>query len=931
MKISIRWAVILSCLGLVWATQLLVTPISYFSNRKVMLRHTRDIMENICDLTLEETLNFLSIAGGAANLTKRLISSSVINIETQGRESLERYFIEQLEIYPQFSGIYFARPDGSFYFVHRDGDGYKTKIIDCTGPKRTVNLTRRDRDMTLLKQWTTPEDAYDPRVRPWYIKAVRQNEIIWTDPYVFFTSHKPGITAAGPITAPDGSLAGVVGVDIELDALSNFIGKLRVGKTGLAFMVNQNRDVIAYPDLEQLKYEKPDEKIRLPKVTELDNKLCSMAYEAVKSELQQTGGHGKGQVVFASFEFENQTYFTMFAPVHEKRISWLIGVYIPKKDYFSEIIANQHLTLFLTLSFSILATILGLFMAGKFIRPISQLHEEAEKIKNHDYASLPRIRSAFHQIQRTADTFYEMKQSIIAFKQELEQKERFNRAITDTAREAIVMVGDDEKVYYWNAAAQQLFGYDAREVAQKNIFDLVPFRKHQDSDHSSLYALFKKREIPGENIELNIIRKDGETIAAELSMVDIQVEDKPYLISVIRDISARKALEQEKMDILEQLQHAQKMESIGTLAGGIAHDFNNILSSMVGYTDLLRESGGLNKEGLKYLESITAAGDRASDLVRQILTFSFQESGQFKPLKIQDIVLEACHLIKVSLPPSIVIRQDIDMACGPILADATQIHQVALNLMTNAFQAMEETGGTLGISLKQVNITEDPGPENKDLKPGTYLCYSVSDTGVGMDGHVMEKIFDPYFTTKTRGKNTGLGLAVIKGIVQHHGGDIRVESRPEIGTTFKVYFPVVKPSPGEAPTTRPIKIKKGNEQILLVDDQPNVLFVERQILELLGYQVTARASAGEAIETFKGSPKRFDMVVTDYSMPGMTGDVLARELVRIRPDIPVILCTGYSEGAGLDRDKDQAVRAFVMKPVKLKDFAVIIRKILDNE
>ncbi|WP_022665785.1 PAS domain S-box protein [Desulfospira joergensenii] len=934
MKISIRWAVILGCLGLVWGTQLLVTPFSFFSTKKVMLRHTRDIMENISDLALEETRNFLSIARGAANLTKRLISSAVIDTNHNGRENLEQYFFEQLEIYPQFSGIYFARPDGSFYFVSRDKENYRTKFIETTETGRKTILIWRDRDMNILGRKLDPQDTYDPRVRPWFKKAVQEKEIIWTEPYVFFTSQKPGITTAGPIYMPNGDLAGVVGVDIELDVLSKFIGKLRVGKTGTAFMINRNRDVIAYPDLEQLRYEKGNEKIRLPKITELSNKSCSLAYDAVKREMglssPEPAPGDRSSEAFAAFESRDKKFYTMFTRVEADKISWLIGVYIPEEDYFSEIIANQRLIHILILGLSVLATIAGLVMAGRLIRPISQLDLEAEKIKENDYTSLPRIQSGFRQIQRTADTFCDMKKSIMAYKQELIKKEKINRTIIDTANEAILMVEKKGIISYWNRAAETLFGYSAREVQGKSIFDLVPFQQHRKADHSNLNTLFKKSRAGCENVEINIIHRDGRSIPSELSMVRIEIEETPFLIAVIRDISARKEMEQERMAILEQLQQAQKMEAIGTLAGGIAHDFNNILSSMVGYTELIRESCSLDKRCMAFLDALSMAGDRARDLVRQILTFSFQEPHEFKPLKMQNIVSEACQLITASLPPSIIIHREIDENCGMVSGDATQIHQVALNLMTNAFQAMEETGGTLGVSLRQVNIPENPGQDNLEMEPGTYACYSVSDTGIGINDHVLEKIFDPYFTTKPRGKSTGLGLAVIKGIVHHHGGDIRVKSRPGRGTLFQAFLPVIKNSTDPGSIAGPVKIEKGHENILLVDDQPNVLFVERQILELLGYRVTVRTSAREALETFRTSPESFEVVVTDYSMPEMTGDLLARELVAIRPGLPIILCTGYNEGITRDRVEDHIIREFVMKPVKVKDFAVLIRKVLDK-
>jgi len=955
LKISIRWAVIIGCIVLVWGTQLIITPFSFFSARKVMLGHTKDIMQNILDLTLEETRNFFSIARGAAHLTKRLISSQVVNADKDQIEKLELYFLDQLEIYPQFAGIYFATPQGDFYYVNRESsspkESYRSKFISMGKAGRHTRLTWRDQQMNLIDEKEDPQDTYDPRKRPWYRKAIKEKNIIWTDPYVFFSSQKPGITTAGPIYEADGSLVGVVGVDIELDVLSRFIGKLRVGKTGMAFIINQEKNVIAFPDVEQLIYkgENKNQKIRLPKLNELDNPLCGLAFNAINEAAIKGAVIKKGAVksekgelprdhpAFAVFESEGEKYHTMFTRVKASTISWMIGVYIPEADYFGKINANRNMTLLVTLVVSVLATIGGLMVAGRIIRPISDLDREARHIKDNDYSSLPRIKTAFGQIQRTADTFYDMKNAVLAYKKELEKTEKIHRAITDTANEAIFMVDDKGVISYWNAAATILFGYDTKQAVGKNIFDLAPFGRNLDSQDLTLYSIFSNRQNNHslKMVELKVITREGRKIPVELSMVGINIQDSGYAISVIRDISERKKSEKEKLAIWKQLQQASKMEAIGTLAGGIAHDFNNILSGIIGYAELLRVALKADYELQTHVDSIILAGDRARDLVRQILAFSFQNVYELKPLKVQSIVNEACNLLTSSLPVSVEITRNIDENCRPVLGDATQIHQVALNLMTNAFHAMEEKGGMLSIGLKEVELPGEELLDDLELGCGQYLCYSVVDTGVGINSQVMEKIFDPYFTTKAQGKGTGLGLAVIKGIVQSHGGGIHVESKPGQGSRFRIFLPLIeagRESLGEAPgMAGHTLIQKGSEHILLVDDKKEVIWIQRQILEVLGYRVTSRLSGQEALETFAASPLTFDMVITDMSMPGMAGDILAKELFAIQPDIPVILLTGYHEGMNRDKARSLGIKDLLMKPVKLKEFSVSIREILDNQ
>ncbi|MCG8632693.1 MAG: PAS domain S-box protein, partial [Desulfobacterales bacterium] len=752
MKLSIRWGVILGCILLVWATQMFIMPFSVVSSRRVMLDHTRDIMENILDLTLEETRNYFGVARGAAHLTERLITSDIVSADRSSIEKLELYFYDQLEIYSQFAGIYFATPSGNFYYVNRESDpekgAFRFKQIEYDeAGKKITRFLWRDKEKNLLAEKIDFQDPYDPRTRPWYKKAVREKSIIWTDPYIFFSSQKPGITSAGPLYGKAGEFQGVVGVDIELDVLSAFVGKLRVGKTGMAFIINQNRDVIAFPDVSRLRYKEQENSraIRLPKLNELDNPVCQLAFESVKEKLARLKSSGTDEPAFAAFEFDGKTYYTMFTRVKAEKISWMVGVYIPEEDYLAEILGHQRQTLLLTLAMSVLATIFGLFVARRIVAPISALDREARQIKANDYSVRPRIKTPFVEIQRTADSFAEMKTAVMTYKQELKDKEAVHRAITETAHEAIVMVDGNGLVAYWNSAARDMFGFSVREAMGSHIRALSPFHQQLGDEDLTLHTLFKDKDpfMQSKIVELEIRTRSGKEIPAEVSMVAVTLEDKSYSIAVIRDISARKKTENEKLAIWQQLQQAQKMEAIGTLAGGIAHDFNNILSGIIGHAELLQTELDETEDSAEHLDGIIAAGERARDLVRQILAFSFQENQKMSPLEVPGIIHEACHLLESSLPKSITIVRNIDDNCPLVSGDATQIHQVALNLMTNGFHAMTNMGGTLTISLGVIDFPGEGLPEETGLMPGQYLCYSVADTGVGISRDNIDKIFDP--------------------------------------------------------------------------------------------------------------------------------------------------------------------------------------------
>lgn len=406
------------------------------------------------------------------------------------------------------------------------------------------------------------------------------------------------------------------------------------------------------------------------------------------------------------------------------------------------------------------------------------------------------------------------------------------------------------------------------------------------------------------------------------------IDGKLVRLQVATDITRVKKLEEERRQTEAQLRQSQKMEAMGTLAGGIAHDFNNILSAILGYSELALGLVSTGSTVEQYLQEVLRAGNRARDLVQQILTFSRQAESEVKPVQADFIVKETLRLLRASLPTTIDIRQHIS-SDALVLADPIQIHQLVMNLCTNAGAAMQEKGGNLEVSLENAELDEEFAARHPNIKAGHYLKLTVSDTGCGMTPDIQERIFDPFFTTKAKGQGTGMGLSVVHGIVNSLGGLITVHSQLGQGATFSLFLPPIERR--ALPAIRPEKpIPRGSERILFIDDERALAEMGKRMLESLGYQVTTAMDGKKALALFKSNPKQFDLVLTDMTMPGMTGEELARELMRLRPLIPVILCTGFS--ARIDEKKAMAIgiRAFVPKPVLKRELAETLRRVLDE-
>jgi PAS domain S-box-containing protein len=492
----------------------------------------------------------------------------------------------------------------------------------------------------------------------------------------------------------------------------------------------------------------------------------------------------------------------------------------------------------------------------------------------------------------------------------------------------VIVIIDRKGIFkYQSPNITKWFGWDPEDVVGLHTLDLV----HPD-DREAVGGILENILLEPNaiaNRECLFKCKDGSYKWIEFSGTNLLEDpDIQGILVNYRDITKRIRAKEENAKLELRLQQAQKMEAIGTLAGGIAHDFNNILSVIMGYADLAKDDAPGGSDFHKEIDQIVIAAERARDLVKQILDFGRQTQAVCIPIQLQPLVDEGLKLLRSSLPSTISMVKDIDQDSGIILADPTQVHQILMNLCTNAYHAMGETGGILSVALKTVSV--DAGDLNlkPHLIPGQYLKLTVSDTGVGIADDVIEKIFDPYFTTKEIGKGTGMGLAIIHGIMKHYGGAITVDSQLGEGSTFHVFFPVVEDEALSGIETFK-DVPRGTERILFIDDEEILCDLGREILERLGYRVTVRHSSLEALETFQDTPEEFDLILTDQTMPDMTGADLAKRLLGIRPDIPIILCTGYSKLINEHSAKEIGIKEFATKPLTRGAIGGLIRKVLD--
>jgi len=498
--------------------------------------------------------------------------------------------------------------------------------------------------------------------------------------------------------------------------------------------------------------------------------------------------------------------------------------------------------------------------------------------------------------------------------------------IFDKAPLGIYLIKEGGHIAYVNEHAYRYLGYTKEEISRMNVLDID---SGYHPDEIEKIWLMQKQTRGLQTFETVHRKKDGTEFPVEINGIMLEFNNDPYSVSFCKDIFERKEAEKNRLKMETQMRESHKMEALGTLAGGIAHDFNNILSAILGYAELAQLKYPEDPNLKNYLSQIFKAGHRAKELVQQILLFSRQGVSEKGPMDVTKVVNEALRLIKATFPANIEILMNFAPNLAPIFANEIQIHQIIMNLCTNAYHAMKSTGGMLEVCLTPITILSQDAKSHPGMNPGDYVKLSISDNGCGISPEKINRIFEPYFTTRATGEGTGLGLSTVHGIVKDHGGCLKVYSEVGVGTTFNIFFQAAE-TVAEAIAQKDDKLPTGNECILLVDDEKALIDLGRDLLERLGYRVETRASSIDAIEAFRINPQKYDLVISDVTMPKMTGDEMVRQMKVIRPDIPIILCSGFSNRIHGQTIEALSISAILMKPVIYAELANAVRKAIDT-
>ncbi|MBF0277037.1 MAG: response regulator [SAR324 cluster bacterium] len=742
----------------------------------------------------------------------------------------------------------------------------------------------------------------------YFQEYLKTKAIYWSKISISLQTGEPTLTLSLPIS--EGILLG----HLNLSSLSRITDRFKLGIRDFAQITDNRGNIIAGPDKALIR-----------------ERYNASYLKPIQEGL--TGNSGTYQYQF------NETEWTASVAIVASN-GWIVTYSQPTEDIVAPVEAMESLVLSGLVAAILTAAFIAAICLRYLLTPLNYLVEESKGITQGNFSArfqrgyFPELEQLANALNRMLETIKERETALqeevsvrIQAENNLKNNQAHLQAILDHSPFLISIKNTSGDFLLVNQKFDILEGPSPEEFVGRNALDFFPKEVASKLWKNDMATL--KRE-SAEEFEIELKHKDGTWHT--YSSIKFPLKDEEGKIWGIctfsSDISEKKKFEEEKTELEGQLNQAQKIESIGTLAAGIAHDFNNILAAILGYAELALNEIDEPQLLENDLKEIIQGSRRAKELVEQILVFSRKNELELRPLRAQLIVKEAMKLLRSSIPSTIEIRQNIDPNCKAILADPSQIHQVVMNLCTNAFHAMAESGGLLTVNLNMTQLEADK-TEMIPLKSGSYLKLEISDSGLGISKDILENIFEPYFTTKEKGRGTGLGLAVVYGIVTRLNGRISVVSQPGKGSTFTIVLPTIYEPKIADPEEHSTDLPRGKERILFVDDEPSIVQLNQKVLSKLGYQVTAFTHSPDALLLFQKNPEAFDLLITDMTMPKLTGTELAGLIRKTRPNLPIILCSGYSDNFSPEDAQQQGVH-FMKKPLNLKDLANTVRKLADS-
>ena len=769
------------------------------------------------------------------------------------------------------------------------GDLFETIYIASTREHniRFVGLAEKETRISRLKR--NDLLGIDLSGRDFMFTTDKTKTPAWSETFLSTASSRLAVALTVPVQND------VIIGEITLDRLSELISHLSVEEDMVILVLDRYGRIIA--DSQRVRWGRQlDLKALLPEKSDTRRSVFSIL-----------------------FELDGKRMLGTIAKVH--LIEWNVLIAQPVKTAYKSLIA-AFITLASGLGFAlILALAVAWFQVGEISTVFKHYTKMAKRVAQGKYdlkipqSNIFELRNLGQHLQRMAVLI-----------DQREKQLRLTQAAFDNASIGIFQIDDDGRILNANQCACDTLEYTIEELRNLTLVDIDPnISQEQFKENRG-----QLKENPVKVFERTHRRKDDSLFPVEIVINYHEFEGEKIYIFFQKDITAIKEAEIEKKKTEKKLLQAQKLEAIGTLAGGIAHDFNNILASIIGFTQICMKDLSEDHQANQSLQRVFQAGLRARDLVAQILTFSRQSDEKFQKTNITFIVKEVIKLLRASIPASIEIKLENPSKCGSVYADPVQVHQILMNLCTNAYHAIGNQHGLIRISLDETDIGPNDFPTMSDIKVGKHLKLGVSDTGHGMDNVTLGKIFDPYFTTKKKGEGTGLGLAVVHGIVKKHKGHITAYSEPGQGTSFYIYLPCID---GEASTDHEAikqEVPTGSEHILIVDDEEFITEMLEGMLGHIGYRMTAFHDAEAAIAFFKSEPNSCDLLITDMTMPTMSGLDLSRRIRKIDSHIPIIILTGFSEQLNPEALQSIGVGAVLKKPVLELELAQCIRKVIDE-